>query len=145
MSKRITKRDYAGGLKEYEFSLKLEAALIDDWSPYAEVRAVTELNPDYGSPCETPRVDIVGLIWGLAGCVLNTFFAERFPSISLSGMSFQLLIYPTGKLLEWLLPDWGLTIHGHGLRLNPGPWCFKEQMLATLACPYQQDIHMFKM
>jgi hypothetical protein len=44
----------------------------------------------------------------------------------------QILLYPCAKLLEWLLPDWGITVFGVRHSLNPGPWTFKEQMFATI-------------
>ena len=33
--------------------------------------------------------------------------------------------------MELVLPDWGFTVFGSHWSLNPGPWSFKEQMLAT--------------
>lgn len=44
----------------------------------------------------------------------------------------QILLYPCAKVLEWLLPDWGITVFGVRHSLNPGPWTFKEQMFATI-------------
>lgn len=46
-------------------------------------------------------------------------------------MGLQLLIYPTGRLFEYL-PDIGFNVRGDRYSLNPGPWTFKEQMLSTL-------------
>jgi OPT family small oligopeptide transporter len=42
------------------------------------------------------------------------------------------LLYPCAKLLEAVLPDWGVTVMGTRHSLNPGPWTFKEQMFATI-------------
>lgn len=44
----------------------------------------------------------------------------------------QILLYPCAKFLEWVLPDWGITVFGARHSLNPGPWTFKEQMFATI-------------
>ena len=44
----------------------------------------------------------------------------------------QILLFPSAKFLEWLLPDWGITLFGVRHSLNPGPWSFKEQMFATI-------------
>jgi hypothetical protein len=44
----------------------------------------------------------------------------------------QILLFPCAKFLEWLLPDWGITLFGVRHSLNPGPWTFKEQMFATI-------------
>ena len=44
----------------------------------------------------------------------------------------QILLYPCAKFLEFILPDWGVTLFGVRHSLNPGPWTFKEQMFATI-------------
>lgn len=123
---------FEGSLEDYEFEIKIEAALIDDWSPYPEVRAVTQVNDDPNESCETLRVYLIGLTLAVAGVVLNTFFYNRFPSISLPTMCFQLILAPAGRAWAKVLPDWGFTIRGHRYTLNPGPWTYKEQMLCTL-------------
>lgn len=115
-------------LEEYEFEVLLAAAFIDDWSPYPEVRAVTQIGDNSNELCETFRVYVIGILYSVAGCVLNTFFFNRFPSISLPSSCLQLLIAPSGMLWARLMPD--LVIHK--MSLNPGQWTYKEQVLATL-------------
>lgn len=44
----------------------------------------------------------------------------------------QVFLYPCGMLLAWILPDWGFRAFGTRISLNPGPWTYKEQILATL-------------
>ena len=44
----------------------------------------------------------------------------------------QVFLYPCGMLLSWILPDWGFRAFGTRISLNPGPWTYKEQILATL-------------
>jgi len=44
----------------------------------------------------------------------------------------QILLFPCAKVLERILPDWGVTVWGTRHSLNPGPWTFKEQMFATI-------------
>lgn len=44
----------------------------------------------------------------------------------------QILLFPCAKCLEFILPDWGVTLFGTRHSLNPGPWTFKEQMFATI-------------
>ncbi len=116
---------------EYEFDVKFECAMVSDWSPYPEVRASTSMLDDPLEHCETIRMYVIGIIYANAGSLVGVFFTNRFPSISLPFLSLQLLIYPTGKLFEYILPDWGFTLFGTRHSLNPGPWTFKEQMLAT--------------
>lgn len=78
------------------FQLRLEAALIAYWSPYPEVRAVTDCFDDPSVECETIRVYILGLIWMGLGAFINQFFSERQPSISLGSSVVQLFLYPCG-------------------------------------------------
>lgn len=114
-----------------ELQLRLEAGIIAYWSPYPEVRSVTDPYDDPSIPCETFRVYLIGLIWTVLGTFINTYFQDRQPSIALSSAVVQLFVYPCGKLSEFL-PHWGFTIRGFTFELNPGPWTYKEQMLATI-------------
>lgn len=111
--------------------LKLEAGIIAYWSPYPEVRSVTDPYDDPTIPCETLRVYIIGLIWTILGTFINTYFQDRQPSITLGPSVVQLFIYPCGKLFEFL-PKWKLSCRGFVVELNPGKWTYKEQMLATV-------------
>ncbi|ANB11766.1 Opt2p [Sugiyamaella lignohabitans] len=117
--------------EEFEFEALFEAVIVSDWSPYAEVRAATSFINDDHMPAETIRMYIVGLCYANVGAIVGTFFGNRYPAISLGFLSLQLIIYPTGKFLEYILPDWGFKWGGKRYSLNPGPWSFKEQMLAT--------------
>lgn len=123
---------YNGPIEDYEFEVKLEAALIDDWSPYAEVRAVTQISDDPTESCETFRVYIIGLSFAVACNILNVFFFNRYPTINMPTMAMQLLVAPIGRFWAACLPDWGFSFRGSRYSLNPGPWTFKEQMLTTL-------------
>ena len=58
---------------------------------------------------------------------MSTFFNSRFPAITLGGAVIQILLFPCAKVLEYVLPDWGITVFGTRHSLNPGPWTFKEQ------------------
>ncbi|CAH6723725.1 oligopeptide transporter 2 [[Candida] jaroonii] len=134
------------------FQLRLEAALIAYWSPYPEVRAVTDCFDDPNVECETLRVYILGLIWVGIGSFVNQFFSERQPSITLGSSVVQLFLYPCGTFLAAVLPKWKFTVWGTTFDLNPGPWTSKEQMLTTLfysvsgGSPYvSSNIHVQKM
>lgn len=117
--------------ENWEFDLKIEAGIIHFHSPYPEVRSVTLPYDDPSVPVETWRVYFLGMLWAIVGQGVNTFFSPRFPSISVSAPILQLILYPCGLALE-LLPDWGFTFRGKRHTLNPGPWSYKEQMLATI-------------
>lgn len=119
-------------ITDWEFQTRLEAGLIAYFSPYPEVRSVTDPYDDPTVPCETIRVYILGLIWNGIGTFINQFFSERMPGISLGGSTVQLLLYPCGVLLEKILPKYKFKIWKYEFDLNPGPWTYKEQMLTTI-------------
>ena len=124
---------------EWLFDLKLEAVIIHYHSPYPEVRAVTDPFDDPDESCETPRAYFLGMCFMAGATSLNTFFTPRQPAISISSTVLQLLLPPCGMALAKVLPNWTWTIPakipllgGGRLALNPGPWTYKEQTLATV-------------
>lgn len=117
---------------DWELQAKTEAGLIAYWSPYPEVRSVTDPYDDASVPCETWRVYFLGLVWVVIGSVINEYFYNRRPSISLRSSVVQLFLYPCGKFLDTFIPKKTILIWKWKLELNPGPWSHKEQLLATL-------------
>lgn len=123
-------KDDTGG--DWVTEIKTVAALNRFYSPYPEVRAITTPDDDPDMPCETLRAHFLGLAWAVIGQFTNSLFNSRFPSITLGSAVVQILLYPCGLLLAWVLPDWGFRVRGQRVSLNPGPWSYKEQMLATI-------------
>lgn len=124
----------AVGLDEESYSLEIrtDAALIRYSSPYSEVRAIADPHHDPHIPVETFRSYFLAIAWAVIGMTVNTFFVNRFPGIGIGSDVIQVLLYPCGKALEFILPDWGFTFKGIRHSLNPGPWTYKEQMFATI-------------
>ncbi|CAH2354965.1 oligopeptide transporter 2 [[Candida] railenensis] len=121
-------------ITDWNLQVRLEAALIAFHSPYPEIRAITDPYDDPNMPVDTFRVYVIGLIWTLIGSIINNFFVHRLPAIRLSSHTVQLLLYPSGKLWEYVFPT-NLTLNLFGLtevNLNPGPWTYKEMMLCTI-------------
>ena len=117
---------------DWNFQTRLEATILAYWSPYVEVRSVTDPYDDPTLPVETIRVYIISIIWTGIGSVINTFFNDRLPSISLPSSVVQVLIYPCGLLAAKILPKWNIGFGKYKASLNPGPWNHKEQLLCTL-------------
>ncbi|CAN3375439.1 hypothetical protein DIURU_002367 [Diutina rugosa] len=117
---------------DWNFQARLEATIIAFWSPYVEVRSVTDPFDDPSLPAETLRVYIIGTIWTGLGAVINTFFNDRQPSIGLGTSVVQVLLYPCGLLAAAILPKWNIGFGKYKMSLNPGPWNYKEQLLCTL-------------
>ncbi|CAN3373931.1 hypothetical protein DIURU_005565 [Diutina rugosa] len=130
--------DYTHSEKPYlsvtdrDLQIRLEAALIRYHSPYPEVRAITDPYDDPTMPVDTLRAFVIGLGWTVVGSVINNFFVHRMPSIRLSAHTVQLLIMPTGKLWHKYMPDRIVSVGGRRVDLNPGPFSYKELMLATI-------------
>ena len=117
---------------DWLFELKVEAATIHYHSPYPEIRAVCPPVDDPSIPVETLRAYILGIALMGGSTAMNTFFSPRQPGISLNGLVLQCILAPLGRACAKFLPDWGVTIRGHRMSLNPGPWTFKEQIFATI-------------
>ncbi|KAH6900541.1 OPT oligopeptide transporter protein-domain-containing protein [Thelonectria olida] len=120
--------------------IKIEAALITNNSPYAEVRAVVDNHDDPSMPCSTIRAWAIGIVFSVAISFINAFFDIRQPNIYVSSNVPQLLAYPVGKLFEKLLPDVGFTLCGVRHSLNPGPFNKKEHMLITIMSTVSKDV-----
>ncbi|KAK5656720.1 hypothetical protein OQA88_4268 [Cercophora sp. LCS_1] len=112
--------------------MKIEAALITNNSPYAEVRAVVDNHDDPALPVSTIRAWGMGIFFACCISFINSFFDVRLPSIYVTTTVPQLLAYPLGKFLERVLPDKGFTAFGVRHSLNPGPFNKKEHMLITI-------------
>lgn len=112
--------------------MKLEAALITNNSPYAEVRAVVGNKDDLTLPCSTLRSWFIGLGFSILLAFTNQLFDIRQPAIRIMANVAQLLAYPIGKGCERWLPDKGFTMFGTRHSLNPGPFSKKEHMLITI-------------
>lgn len=116
----------------YDRDLRIDATMMRYSSPYPGVRAVAEPLDNTDVPIETFRAYFLGIGWAVIGTFMATFFNSRFPAISLGGAVIQILLFPCGKVLAFILPDWGFTAYGVRHSLNPGEWTFKEQMFATI-------------
>ncbi|KAG5373339.1 Sexual differentiation process protein [Yarrowia sp. C11] len=114
------------------FRHEYRATIFHWWSPYPEVRSVTDPDDDKDCTVETWRVWVLGTIWLAIATFVNEFFCVRLPAITLSAGVCQLLLYPCGRVLQYCLPDWGFTFRGKRYTLNPGVWSQKEQLLATI-------------
>ena len=72
-------------------SMFIEAALITNHSPYAEVRAVVSNKDDPTLPVSTIRAWFIGTFFVIAGAVINQLFSVRLPSITVGSNVAQLL------------------------------------------------------
>jgi hypothetical protein len=69
----------------------IEAALISNHSPYAEVRAVVSNKDDPTLPSSTIRAWVIGIVYVAIGAFVNQLFSVRQPAISIGSNVAQLM------------------------------------------------------
>jgi len=104
------------------------AGVLEDDSPYPEVRSAVANTDDPDIPVSTLRSWTLGVIWAVIIPGLNQFFFFRYPSVTVTAIVAQLLIFPLGRLWARTLPNIKIL----GIALNPGPFSIKEHVLATI-------------
>ncbi|PPQ65048.1 hypothetical protein CVT26_015744 [Gymnopilus dilepis] len=104
------------------------AGVLEDDSPYPEVRSAVANTDDPTIPASSLRTWVLGLLWAIIIPGLNQFFFFRYPSVTVSGFVAQLLIFPMGRLWARVVPN----VKVLGVELNPGPFTIKEHVLATI-------------
>lgn len=126
--------------------MKLEAALITNNSPYAEVRAVVDNHDDPNMPTSTIRAWTLGIFFSIFLAFVNQLFSVRQPAIFIESNVAQLLAFPLGKAWERFVPAKEFSLFGHKMNLNPGKFNKKEHMLISImantakSLPYTQYV-----
>ncbi|KAK0551491.1 hypothetical protein OC846_003269 [Tilletia horrida] len=111
--------------------LRLEDALQDD-SIYPEVRASVSNVDDPTMPINTFRTWFIGIITAIILSGLNEFFSYRYPSVSISSLVAQVVIFPIGVFFARVLPTRSFKTPLGSFTLNPGPFNIKEHTLITI-------------
>lgn len=106
--------------------------MIEEDSPYTEVRATVSNVDDPTMPINTFRAWLLGLITVIVVPGLNQFLYLRFPSTTISGYVVTIFVYPMGKFLAWALPTKQIQTRFGALTLNPGPFNVKEHSLISI-------------
>ncbi|TFK87105.1 OPT oligopeptide transporter [Polyporus arcularius HHB13444] len=105
-----------------------DVVILDDDSPYPEVRSAVANTDDPDMPVNTLRAWVIGILWSILLPGMNQFFFFRYPSITVTGITAQLLSYPLGRLWAYAMPQ----VRIFGLSVNPGPFTVKEHVLITI-------------
>ncbi|KAI0739686.1 OPT oligopeptide transporter [Daedaleopsis nitida] len=105
-----------------------DVVILDDDSPYPEVRSAVANTDDPDMPVNTLRAWTIGILWSVILPGLNQFLFFRYPAITVTGITAQLLSYPLGRLWAYALPP----VKIFGVSLNPGPFTVKEHVLITI-------------
>ncbi|ODV82195.1 small oligopeptide transporter [Suhomyces tanzawaensis NRRL Y-17324] len=104
------------------------AIVVEDDSPYAEVRASVPSTDDPTLPQNTIRMWVIGMILTTLGCGMNLLFSLHAPSFNITTYVTSILAWPMGRLWAWCMPN----INIFGMPLNPGPFNIKEHTLITI-------------
>lgn len=134
----------------------IESYVLEEDSPYPEVRSAVANTDDPDIPVSTLRAWVIGLVWAMIIPGLNQFFYMRFPSVMVSSVSqarrifmdniftalrwklvAQLLSFPIGRIWARYIP----RVRLFGVSLNPGPFTVKEHvrpfaLRGNLVMPY---------
>ncbi|KAI0076152.1 OPT oligopeptide transporter [Panus rudis PR-1116 ss-1] len=105
-----------------------EADLLEDDSPYPEVRSAVSNVDDPSMPVSTIRSWVIGLVWSMIIPGMNQFFYMRYPSVNVTSLVAQLLSFPVGLAWARYMP----AVAIFGVSLNPGPFTIKEHVLITM-------------
>ncbi|EMD35965.1 hypothetical protein CERSUDRAFT_115910 [Gelatoporia subvermispora B] len=105
-----------------------DAIVLEDDSPYPEVRSAVANTDDPDMPVSTFRSWAIGIAWSIILPGLNQFFFFRYPSVTVNGIVAQLLSYPVGRAWARLVPQ----VKIFGVSINPGPFTVKEHVLITI-------------
>jgi hypothetical protein len=112
-------------------------------SPYPEVRASVSNIDDPEMPCLTFRSWGIGLTFTCLVSCINLFFMFRYPAPIITPIIVQVVSYPIGKLLAYVLPATVYRTPGwmqnmgfsDELSLNPGPFNIKVSPLPPPLTP----------
>lgn len=111
-----------------EKGIEIEHALMEDNSPYPEVRAVVR-NYDVDVPANTVRAWVIGMVLCTIGSGINVLFSLRNPSVSITTYVIQLIAYPIGRGWDLIMPDRVWNLFGLKFNLRPGKFNYKEHVV----------------
>ncbi|KAJ7315594.1 OPT oligopeptide transporter protein-domain-containing protein [Mycena albidolilacea] len=102
-----------------------------DQSPFPEVQACVSTEDDESLEVNTFRMWALMTIFIILFSGVNMFFSLRYPSLSLTYVVAQLLVFPVGKAWE-RLPTWRVGFGSFSFRINPGKFNVKEHAIIVI-------------
>ncbi|TWU72259.1 hypothetical protein ED733_001737 [Metarhizium rileyi] len=115
-----------------EKQAKVDGALIQEDSPYAEVRAAVPPSDDADMPVNTIRAWFLGTVLCTIVAACNVLLSMHRTSANISSTVVQLIAYPLGVGMAKILPDTEYNLMGLRFNLNPGPFNVKEHTIITV-------------
>lgn len=97
----------------------------------SKVRAVVR-NYDEDLPTSTIRAWTIGLLLTTIVSAVNGLFILRYPIIYIPPYVVQLVSYPMGVGWAKVMPNREISLFGHKMNLNPGPFNTKEHVIIVV-------------
>jgi hypothetical protein len=116
---------------DIEKEVAIEHALLEEDSPYPEVRAAVR-NYDEDQPANTIRAWVIGMLLTTVACSINMLFSLRNPSIQITTYVIQLVAYPLGIGWDMIMPKKKFKTFGVEWSLNPSPFNMKEHTIIVV-------------
>jgi hypothetical protein len=116
---------------DVEKEVAMEHALLEEDSPYPEVRASVR-NFDEDMPANTIRAWIIGILLTTVASAVNMLFSLRNPSIVVTTFAIQLVAYPLGLGWDLIMPKRKFRTFGIEWSLNPSPFNLKEHTIIVV-------------
>ncbi|EON98785.1 putative small oligopeptide opt family protein [Phaeoacremonium minimum UCRPA7] len=123
--------DIALSAGNIEKGIEIEQVLVEENSPYPEVRASVR-NYDVDLPANTIRAWVIGMLLCTIGSGVNMLFSLRNPSITITTYLIQLIAYPIGLGWDLIFPDRTFNLFGLKFNFRPGPFNFKEHVIIVV-------------
>jgi OPT family small oligopeptide transporter len=124
--------DHAIQTGDVEKEAAVESSLLDEDSPYPEVRAAVKPIDDPTLPVNTIRAWTIGFITCTVVTACNVLLGLRISPIIIQSNVVQLLAYPMGVGWAKYMPHKRFKLFGHEMDLNPGPFNTKEHTIITM-------------
>jgi OPT family small oligopeptide transporter len=106
----------------------VEQSILQEDSPYFEVRSAVKPTDDPTAYVDTIRAWVIGaLVCTVIGSI-NVLLYEHYTQVSITSSVVQLIAYPLGTGWAKFMPD----VKIFGAPLNPGPFNKKEHTLITM-------------
>ncbi|KAG5974456.1 hypothetical protein E4U55_008208 [Claviceps digitariae] len=115
-----------------EKQAQIDQALIQEDSPYPEVRISIPPTDDPDMPVNTIRAWFLGAVLCTITAACNVLLSMHRSSASITSTVVQLVAYPLGVGLAKVLPNKEHHVFGLTLNLNPGPFNVKEHTIITM-------------
>ncbi|KAG6008048.1 hypothetical protein E4U21_005061 [Claviceps maximensis] len=115
-----------------EKQAQIDHAIIQEDSPYLEVRTSIPPTDDPDLPVNTIRAWFLGIVLCTITAAFNVLLSVNRTPANITSTIVQLVAYPLGVGLAKVLPNKERHVFGLKFNLNPGPFNVKEHTIITV-------------